>query len=125
MYTSIAMLAPLALVGFVLLGVCPPVARLGARLIAMVGAAGSPRARTLVTTRGRGANGAVVHSVMDVPGDAGVYATALLACETALSLLDRLGAGGALSAGFSTPAVAVGIELEARLKASGVRVSVE
>jgi len=125
MYTSIAMLAPVALFGFVLIGICPPVARLVARFIAMVGAAGSPRARTLVTTRGRGANGAIVHSVMDVPGDAGVYATALLACETSLSLLDRLGAGNAISAGFVTPAVAVGIELEERLKASGVRMSVE
>lgn len=100
---------------------------------------GDPHSRTHVRTRGVGASGDVVHAVVSLPGDPGIYCTALCMAETALAMLDTAqgsttpptpgssgdeGAGAqGLPAGFTTPLHACGEALVARLgRAKGATV---
>lgn len=51
-----------------------------------------------------GESGTVVRGHFVCPGDAGIYCTAFLASQTALTMIEA----DTLPSGFSTPAVAVG-----------------
>ena len=79
---------------------------------------GTADATLTVRTRGRGANGKLVHATVAMPGDPGIYVTALCAAETTLAMLECARGAAALPPGFTTPMHACGDVLVARLKAA-------
>lgn len=126
-----ALMVPLGAIGAVIvvpLILLPPTRALLLRLIASVPPyAGSNDGSVLVRTRARGANGAIVNAHVELPGDPGIYVTALCAAETALAVLDCAmetgctndvvhGAAGSLPVGFTTPLHACGDVLVERIK---------
>jgi len=118
-----AVLAPVAVgIGAPLL-LLPPTRRLILRLITdYLAYPGDPLSRVSVRTRGKGADGRTTDVLLEIPGDPGVYCTALCMAETALAVLDAAKSGGprTLPKGFTTPAEACGDALAARLqKAKG------
>ena len=54
---------------------------------------------------------------MVLPGDPGIFCTAMLACECARTMVDN---PRSLPAGFHSPVVALGKPLETRLESVGV-----
>ena len=79
---------------------------------------GSRETCVKVHTRAASANGAAAVAFV-CPGDAGIHCTAMLAAETALTMLEA----PSLPAGWMTPVVAVGDALAARLRKAGVVLS--
>uniref|UniRef100_A0A7S0Q2P8 Saccharopine dehydrogenase-like C-terminal domain-containing protein n=1 Tax=Coccolithus braarudii TaxID=221442 RepID=A0A7S0Q2P8_9EUKA len=70
------------------------------RLLSSYSYSGDPESEVKLYTTGVGASGARVHSTFVCPGDAGIWCTAKLACETALFML---ASKEPLPAGFITP----------------------
>ena len=77
---------------------------------------GSQETCVKVHTRASTASGAAADVTFVCPGDAGIHCTAMLAAETALTMLDA----PSLPAGWTSPVVVVGDALAARLRNAGV-----
>jgi short subunit dehydrogenase-like uncharacterized protein len=116
----------LASPAILLLVAIPPVRRWALRsLEATYTYAGSEQAQVTVRTRVTGSGGEVASCTLTCPGDPGIRCTALLAAETALTVLEaraQLGAGS--PSGMTTPVLALGDALVHRLRSAGVQLVV-
>lgn len=104
---------------FVLASLFPSVQDLAARLLSSYSYKGDLSAEVRVVTTGRAASGTTVRTQFVCDGDAGIWCTAKLACETALCMLERV---GTLPSGFVTPGD-LGDPLVAHLRRAGIHLS--
>lgn len=115
---ALALALPFAVCALAL-ALAPPLRRALAGVLVAAGYSyhGSREAVVKLHTRATAVGGGTATVTFVCPGDAGIHCTARLSAETALAMLD---AGPALPGGLTTPVLAVGDALAARLRNGGV-----
>jgi len=106
-YMLVLALAPVI---FIAVAIPPVRSRLIRKLEQSYSYEGSETSQVVVYTRVTGRSGARVDGKFVCPGDAGIHCTALLAAETALTMIEAK----QLPSGLTTPAIAVGDLLSSR-----------